>query len=180
VTQNIGKADATGAEFEFTYLPTQNLMFNVNIGLLDTAFTDVYVPPTSGYIAGVTEFSQAPEETANVGIQHDAMLQNGGSFMTRFDYTYVSQYWRQFDPSLRTAWYPGVPEGWNDETGDFGTFNMRLAYTPAEGNWEVALFGTNLTDEYVLNSGFFHGLWGFDFATVGRPREVGATLTLRF
>jgi len=31
--------------------------------------------------------------------------------------------------------------------------------------------GTNLTNDYLINSGFFHGMWGFDLATVSRPRE---------
>ena len=53
-------------------------------------------------------------------------------------------------------------------------------YSPAEGNWDLSVFGTNLTDEYQLNSGFFHGIWGYDFATVGRPREFGSSLTFRF
>jgi hypothetical protein len=32
----------------------------------------------------------------------------------------------------------------------------------------------------MLNSGFFHGIWGYDFSSVGRPREVGASLNFRF
>ena len=44
----------------------------------------------------------------------------------------------------------------------------------------VSLFGTNLTDEYMLNSGFFHGIWGYDFSSVGRPREVGVSLNFQF
>jgi hypothetical protein len=44
----------------------------------------------------------------------------------------------------------------------------------------VAVFGTNLTDEYYVNSGFFHALWSIDFATVGRPREVGVQLKAFF
>jgi iron complex outermembrane receptor protein len=115
-----------------------------------------------------------------LGVQHNATLQNGGSLTTRLDYSYVSQYWRSPDPTLRLAFNPSIPAGFSDETGDFGTFNMRLAYAPAADNWEVALFGTNLTDEYQLNSGFFHGIWGYDFATVARPREVAASLTFRF
>ena len=55
-----------------------------------------------------------------------------------------------------------------------------MTYAPADGNWDFSLFGTNLTDEYQLNSGFFHGVWGYDFATVARPREIGASLTFQF
>jgi iron complex outermembrane receptor protein len=180
VPQNLGKAEAQGAEFELTFAATDNWLFNVNLGLLDTNYTSIYLANTAAYVAGQTEFSQAPDTTYNLGVQHNATLQNGGSLTTRLDYSYVSQYWRSPDPTLRLAFNPSIPAGFSDETGDFGTFNMRLAYAPAADNWEVALFGTNLTDEYQLNSGFFHGIWGYDFATVARPREVAASLTFRF
>ena len=182
VGQNIGKAEAKGAEIELTWAPTNNLMVNLNLGYLNTDLLDVTVntPAAAAYVPGETEFSQAPKHTQNIGVQYDADLRNGGTFTTRFDYTYVSQYWRQFDPSLRVAYYPGVPAGYSDESGDFGQFNMRLTYTPADAQWDLSVFGTNLTNEYQLNSGFFHGLWGFDFATVARPRELGTTLTFHF
>jgi outer membrane receptor protein involved in Fe transport len=59
-------------------------------------------------------------------------------------------------------------------------FNGRLAYQPAEGNYELSLYGTNLTNEYLLNSGFLHNIWQFDFATVDRPREVGVMMRVFF
>ena len=64
--------------------------------------------------------------------------------------------------------------------GDWGLLNLRFTYQPADADWQVSLFGTNLTDEYTINSGFFHGIWGYDFATVGRPREAGAAINFRF
>ena len=104
---------------------------------------------------------------------------SGGSLRTRVDYNYQSQFWR-FEPFLRMDAYPSIPAGIYDESGDWGIVNARIAYVPADGAWEVALMGTNLTDEYMINSGFFHGIWGFDFATVARPREVGASFNFRF
>jgi iron complex outermembrane receptor protein len=178
--QNVGSAHARGAEFELTLAPTSSLMFNVNLGFLDTGYDEITVPSVVAYVPGQTEFSQAPDKTINIGIQHDANLENGGSFTTRLDYTYVSQYWRSADPTLRVAFYPGIPAGYSGESGDFGTYNARVTYAPADGNWDLSIFGTNLTDEYQLNSGFFHGVWGFDFATVARPREIGASLTFQF
>ena len=35
--------------------------------------------------------------------------------------------------------------------------------------WRNVGFGLD-TDKYVVNSGFLHGLWGFDFSDRGRPR----------
>lgn len=178
VTRNVGAAEASGLEIELTYLPSDAFQLDFAIGFLDTEYTDIALG-TEGLVAGESEFSQAPDTTYNIGLQHNATFRQGGSLTTRLEYSYSDQYWRSPNPTLRTAWYPGVPAGF-DETGDFGIVNARLAYTPPSGDWEFAVFGTNLTNEYILNSGFFHGLWGIDFATVSRPREVGATLTFRF
>jgi len=189
---NVANAHARGVEIEMIIAPTSNLLFNVNLGYLDTGFDKILLTQTAsggtaaglGYVAGQTEFSQAPQHTINVGVQHDARLKGGGSLTTRFDYSYVSQYWRAADPRLRVAWYAnngsGIFPGYSDESGDFGQFNARLTYAPANSKWDVALFGTNLTNQYQLNSGFFHGIWGYDFATVARPREVGTSITFHF
>jgi iron complex outermembrane receptor protein len=179
VNQNIGNAEASGLEIEFSVAPTDNLLFNVNVGTLDTKFTEIFLPPEFGWVAGETEFSQAPELTYNIGFQHTADLENGGTFTTRLDYSWSDQYWRQFDPTLRTI-SAGVPDGWNDETGDFGYLNARLTYESQNRNYEISVFGTNLTNEYVLNSGFFHGLWGFDFASVAPPRLAGVSMKVFF
>jgi hypothetical protein len=78
-----------------------------------------------------------------------------------------------------SGYSPPIPASY-DESGDLGTVNARVSYRPAAGDWEFAVFGTNLTDEYLLNSGFFHGIWGYDFATVARPREAGMSFNFRF
>jgi iron complex outermembrane receptor protein len=181
MTQNVGSAEAKGIEIELTWRPTRNLDVNLGLGLLDTAYTDVLPGTYSGHIQiipGETEFEQAPERSYTIGVQHTADLQNGGTFTTRFDYNYQGQFWRDA-PFLRVDAYDAVPDGFG-ESGDWGILNMRLVYAPGNADWELAVFGTNLTDEYMLNSGFFHGIWGYDFATVSRPREVGASLTFRF
>jgi outer membrane receptor protein involved in Fe transport len=180
-TKNVGSAEAKGVEFELTFAPIDSLQLNVGLGLLDTAYTKVLPGTYSGHILivpGSTEFEQAPDKSYTLGVQHIASLTNGATFTTRFDYNYQGQFWRDA-PFLRVSGYDAVPDGF-DEAGDWGVLNMRLTYEPSDGNWQAAIFGTNLTDEYMLNSGFFHGIWGFDFATVARPREVGGSLTFRF
>jgi outer membrane receptor protein involved in Fe transport len=177
VNTNVGEAQAEGIEIELTYLPTEKLMFNVNVGVLDTKYT--YIKPGTFALNTSTPFAQAPEDDYNVGMQYNASMSNGGTLTTRLDYSYSSQFWRSL-PFLRmSAYSPPVPANY-DESGDLGTVNARISYQPAEGDWELAVFGTNLTNEYLLNSGFFHGIWGYDFATVARPREAGVTLNFRF
>jgi iron complex outermembrane receptor protein len=175
-TQNVASAKATGLEVELTIAPTANLLFNVNLGFLDTKYVGIQTP-----VPGLTlntEFSQAPKRTGSLGIQHTAHLEKGATFTTRVDYSYTGQFWRSQIPNFRTEYY-GLPSQF-DEGGNYGLLNLRLGYAPSAGNWELAFFGTNLTNEYYLNSGFFHSLWDIDFATVGRPREAGVELKVRF
>jgi len=181
VRTNVGTANASGVEVELTVVPTEALMVNLNLGLLDTGYT--YIKPGTSFLDVNTEFEQAPDTTWSVGLQHTASLKSGGSLTSRIDYSYTSQFWRSL-AFLRTDQY-GVKNGGPipanfDEAGDYGVVNGRITYSPPDGKYSLAVFGTNLTDEYLLNSGFFHGIWGYDFATVGRPREFGASLSFRF
>ncbi len=41
------------------------------------------------------------------------------------------------------------------------------------------MFGTNLTNEWYINGGFDGGpFFGYDFATIGNPREIGVSVQL--
>ncbi len=180
-TTNVGEANANGIELEATYLATDSLTLYFNLGQLDTEYTDIAAG--TSFLDEQTEFAQAPDMTWNLGVQHVWAMNNGGELTTRFDYAYTDQFWRSL-AFLRLDQY-GVKNGGpipagEDESGDWATANLRFTYVPPDGNYTLSLFGTNITDEYMLNSGFFHGIWGYDFATVSRPREIGASLTVRF
>jgi iron complex outermembrane receptor protein len=175
VTSNVGQAKAQGAELELTIVPTEKLLFNVNIGKLDTKYTNIVL--TAFLLDTNTPFQAAPKNTGSVGIQYNASLNKGAQLVTRFDYLYQSQFWRSLS-FLRTTFWTAIPPGF-DESGGQGVMNLRLTYEPPNANWNMALFGTNLGNERMINSGFFHGIWGFDFATVGRPREFGLQLNFK-
>jgi iron complex outermembrane receptor protein len=180
LTTNVGEAEAQGVEVELSFLPTESLLINVGLGVLDTQYTELAPGSFSGHLPFTTglEFADAPDTSYTVGLQHTASLESGATFVSRLDYNYQGQFWRS-EPFLRVSGYAAVPDDF-EESGDWGILNLRLTYEPAEGNWQASFFGTNLTNEYQINSGFFHGIWGYDFATVGRPREAGASLTFRF
>jgi iron complex outermembrane receptor protein len=185
VTTNVGEAEAKGVEVELTFVPTESLLINVGTGYLDTGYTKLAPGTMSGHLPLTlgTEFEDAPHTSWTIGLQHTAKLKGGASFVSRLDYNYQGQFWRQ-PPFLRVTAYQAIqtmPGGSNfDESGDWNLLNVRFQYEPPDGKWSAAFFGTNLTNEYMINSGFFHGIWGYDFATVGRPREYGASLTYRF
>jgi iron complex outermembrane recepter protein len=173
VPQNAASANAEGFEVEALFAATDNLMLSANLGWLDTKYTD----STSPAVTLNTEFSSAPDNTYNFAIEHTANLGGGGKFVTRVDSTYTGPYWRSATPSLRQNAY-GVPRDY--ESGDYWRYNAQLVYTPPDSRYQLTVYGTNLTNEYELNSGFLHNIWQFDFATVDRPREVGVTMRVTF
>ncbi len=80
--------------------------------------------------------------------------------------------------------------GWQDDVitarGDannflqesYGLLTARLTYAPAGGDWDIALFGTNLTDEYYQTGGFWIPPLQVRQFTLARPSEWG--ITMRF
>jgi iron complex outermembrane recepter protein len=175
-TTNVGSARARGAELEMTIVPTEKLLFNVNVGTLDTAYTSIRQGAL--FLDTNSAFQQAPEHTGSLGFQYNASLNKGSSLITRLDYLYQSQFWRSLTFLRTSFWAPAVPADF-DESGGSGITNLRITYEPGNADWNLAVFGTNLSNERLINSGFFHGIWAFDFATVGRPREFGVQLNFK-
>ena len=173
VTRNAASAKAEGLEVELTYLVSDNVRLNANLGWLDTKYTATRSPA----VKLNTEFSAAPDNTYDFGAEFTANLDKGGSLVTRFDYIYTGPYWRAATPSLRQNAY-GVARSY--ESGDYWRLNAQMAYAPPDARYALTLYGTNLTNEYELNSGFLHNIWQFDFATVDRPREVGVSVKMSF
>src|SRR5690606_38533564 len=104
----------------------------------------------------------------SVGAQYAATLGNGGNLIARVDYGWMDDYQRS-----REIRFQAIQEA-------FGLTSARLVYEPPSQEGRVALFGTNLSNQKCLNSGMVSGAFSIDAATVGRPREVGASLQLFF
>jgi iron complex outermembrane receptor protein len=172
-----GGGIADGWEFEFVYAPTERLRFNVNLGLIDTAYTARgFFDGTNG-IGPNTPFAYAPEKSASLGVQYEVPTEGGGNWTVAGNYGWSDQYTRD-NANQRT---PVDANGNYIYEPSYGILNARVTYTPSEGNWTASLFGTNLTDEQYVNGGFdTRFVWGYDFAVIGRPREIGAGLSVRF
>jgi iron complex outermembrane receptor protein len=62
----------------------------------------------------------------------------------------------------------------------FDIVNAYASFATSDRRWEIALYGTNLTDErYRISGNSSFGL-GLVESTFSAPREFGATLRLRF
>jgi len=174
VLQNSADGEAEGVEIELTWLPTDNLTLAANLGFLDTAYVNI----NEGVdITTSTEFARAPEVTYQFSGEYEWNLRGGSQLVGRWSSNYWDEYWRADTLAIRQDAQGFVT---NSPAGDVWMHNARLTYFPGEGNYSITLWANNLTDEYNLNSGFMHGIWQFDFATVDRPREYGLQFKTSF
>jgi iron complex outermembrane receptor protein len=162
---NAAAADASGIEIETNWSIGEAWRIDASLAFLDTAYTN---PGDATQIQLNTPFAYAPERSYSIGVQHTASLANSGRLVTRLDYGWMDDYERS-----REIRFQATQEA-------FGLLNARVVYEPPAQNWRLSVFGTNLSDEKYLNSGMVSGAFSVDAATVGRPREVGASLQLFF
>ena len=89
------------------------------------------------------------------------------------DYGWMDEYERP--PRARSV---ENPDGSNKPEPAYGLLNARIVYQPANRAWQVALFGTNLTNEWYVNGGFDAGdirvRLGHDRPAARDRRERGA------
>ena len=169
LTSAVTKAEASGLEFEGTWLGGDNFQLGANIGLLDSEFVelgDAALGTVPAYSQG-DKFAGAPDMTANVWGQYDWTLGNGAALTARLDYTWTDDY----------TTFAGGPLQRTQEA--FGLVNARVTYDPGE-NWSLVVAGTNLTEEYYSPAYFYtvsQQLWQ---GSVGRPREVYLGLNFFF
>ena len=165
---NGGAAEVSGLEVEGQWYINDAFSMDFTFGKLDAHYTDVGASTT---INVGTTFANSPETSYSVGFTWDAEVGNGGNLVSRLDYGYISDFETFSDEQFQVALGPNKP---------YGLVNGRMIYTPPSGDYTVALYGTNLTDEWYRLGGFAAVLAGIDQGVVARPREVGISLSMDF
>jgi iron complex outermembrane receptor protein len=172
-----GVAASSGLEIELSWLPFDYWQFDLAVGLLDTEYLDIGEPPAngSGLQPGIP-FAYAPELSYALSIRYQRPSRNGSRWIAALDYGWMDEYQRDSASEFQTK----DANGRSKPEPAYGLLNARVAFEPQGSKWQVTLFGTNLTDEWYVNGGLNTGLfWGYDFATIGRPRELGVGLQYR-
>lgn len=164
VIRNAGTAEISGYELELEAELATGLNLNVGVGYTDAELVEI--DPGSG-IEPTASFPKTPEWNYNLGLQY-AFAAAGGSMIARADYGWTGDFYHDFANSE-----PSFQEG-------YGLLNARLLYAPESDRWDVAVFGTNLTDEEFFESSLFLGAVGTTLAVGGRPREWGVTVQFRW
>ena len=174
LTQNAAAAEAKGAELSLVYRPVEQFLVNIDVGLLDTGYTEI--ASTVGQdLTKNARFGEAPEQQYSVGGQWTANL-GTNEMLFRVDYNYTTGFMRTYVPGDQSTTYSG--EEW--EQPAYGLLAARAVFSPPDHKWELALFGTNLTDERYTTGGFMSPLLQIDDGTIARPREYGVSIKVRF
>ncbi len=167
ITANAGDAEVSGFELEAVAQPFLGTTLSAGVGYLDNHFTRID-PGVPGGLEDGGVLPRAPEWSGHLALQHAWETSSPlGTIIAGADYSYRG---KVFNDVQNT---PGIAQG------AYGLVGARLLVVPSE-RWELALFGTNQTDESFLGSGFFTGAFGIDVGISGRPREWGVSARFRF
>ena len=163
-----GKARAQGVEGDLLYALSDDMQLNIGFSMNDTTYLEVGV---NSPLTPNTPWGFAPKYNANLGLQYDRPVGNGGNLTLRGDIGYTSDY--QMDPAIQRQAPQNEPA--------YSLVNARLRYTPPQGDWSVSVFGANLTDERYITGGIDAGqLWGIQFLDIGKRRTYGVQLDVDF
>ena len=180
---NSGESEYLGLEVETMWRPGNNFLLDSALGYIDHELTDPGVANTCITFAnGDPCYStRTPEWTFAIGGGYDFSV-GSGMLTARLDARYQSKvyflpYGSDLDPINHIASNPieGVQEGYT-------TVNGRVTWLPGNGDWELSLYGINLTDEVYFNGKLpLIGLGlGREQGNVAAPRELGITITREF
>ncbi|WP_435274745.1 TonB-dependent receptor [Psychrobium sp. nBUS_13] len=180
---NIGSSTGQGIEAEFTYLATDELMFNASFGFIDSEFEEVLdTNPETGAVFDKSDtftISNTPDFTYNLGANY-TIESSMGDFIVNASYYYRDDYVLFEENSLLTQ-------------DGYGLLNASITWYDDDTDWSVGLHMKNLTDEEYMvggyqfvtplpDGGYAPGLGGDNtlISYYGDPRTVSLTASYQF
>lgn len=178
---NADKGTGTGFDLDVEFLPTDNLLLTVGLSYTDTELQDsslTVTPCGSGQctvldpldtngnaIIDGNSFAQAPEYIATATLRWGLPIGDNSEIFFFTDWA--------FQGETQFFIYESA-EYFSDETFEGGA---RIGYSYNDGQFEVAVFARNITDEENVKGGIdFNNTTGFD----NEPRVAGVTVKARF
>ncbi len=162
---NLPESKIKGAEIESNWVPSEGWLVSANIGLLDTELTDVtgidFALHQGDFQKG-HELPLSPKFTGNAGVSRSFAISGTSRVTLHGDLRYQS--------TSKVKYSPQVPI---DEYTSRTELNARATYEfGPTGQYEVSLFGNNLTNEkYCVEIQDLRGVSG-SFYCVPNEGEV--------
>jgi iron complex outermembrane receptor protein len=173
-----------GFELEGQYLPFKELALDGSVGYTNPVYTNYpYSNPVtlqSQNYANIAHFPYVPDWTVHMGAQYYFPETAFGAPSLRVDYSMMSErYW--FSTNLPNA------NPFNNVIKDPGqnllSARLILSDIPildGRAKAELQVYGTNLLDQDLRDSGIDFGGLGFAGISFGEPRSVGFTLDVKY
>lgn len=181
VVENAGTATGRGVEIELKARPFGPLLVSGSVGLLDTEYTNFpnaspELVPTPGSVNRAGEsFNNAPALQTHVSLMMPLpvdIFENSsmnGYLVPRIDWYYQS------------AVHFNAVEVTSSNQPGYNLLHARLSYDFFDDRAQVALFGSNLTNqEYIGFSQNLAPFFGIVSTVYGPPRTFGAEISWRF
>jgi iron complex outermembrane receptor protein len=165
------QSESKGVELDFTVTPVDGLDIQLGASYFDATVEDLAL---SSATPGVEPLLKDVEPSFAPPLQLAALLRYawpalGGELSAQIDGSYTDSFYhnlRNFD---------------SEKYDDYVLGNLRFGYAPDGGNWELAAFVKNFTDERYRTIGFdLATLCGCNEDAYGAPRWAGLTVKIKF
>jgi iron complex outermembrane receptor protein len=167
VTTNAGKAHALGFEASLFARFSDNVNGWFNYGYIDGGFNAFDDDGTYQQLAG-NRFRMTPKQSVSLGLDWTIPLSNGDSLYLRPSWNWRGHVYFEDENQ------PGI------EQDSYGLLNLRMGWRFNQ-NWDLGLWGNNLTnEEYLIDAGNTGLLFGIPTVIPGPDRSYGVSLRAKF
>lgn len=178
---NAGAMQISGAELELTYLATDALRLDAQIGYLDAEYEEFFEERIIATVPTIVDRSFqepafSPDWTARFGANYEFDLADNGSLTLNGSARYRSEMALAVDNSdvFTGTIFPGM---WQD---DYWLYDASLTWRDPNEQFSVGVVGRNLSDEvYRTDAQEFSSVGGIRTAYYGAPRTYSLVLTAR-
>jgi iron complex outermembrane receptor protein len=178
VFDNAAKLEIYGFEVETTFNPVDNLHIDLNLAYLHNSYKDF---PTFDFLTGtvidqsdivVADFS--PPWSGNASVSYNFGMSGGSSLTPRVGVYYQDAYRTNETSNVN------VRPGGLCYQGGYPKVDARLTWETSEGDMQIALWGTNLTNEDVFRACAVSSGNGYQTYSLEPPARYGIQLTKRW
>lgn len=165
--RNAAVATLYGGEMEIQALPWRALELSAGFGYVHAVYDKFENVNAAGLNYNDNRLQHAPRTTANLAATFTTSLGSFADLIARAEYLHRGDQYTNPDNSLITL------------LDAKNRVNARIGLS-RDGQWDVFVWGKNLTDEEDVNFRFSSGTAGGVIEQVDAPRTYGVTMTYRF
>jgi len=170
LTDNAASADIRGVEAEFQFAATDSLLLTMSGSYVDATYEDflesALIPGTTTRLdSSGNRLQRTPETQISAGIDYTT---GAGRFADALRF------------SVNYSWQSDMAWATDNiaKEKDYGLLDARIALSPKDAPWSVAVYGKNLTDELFRTN--IISFFGEEVSQFGAPRTYGMDLSYKF